>query len=213
MEDVSDAFGEEAKVGGLAPNEEVEGDVEKFAAAVVIGGVGFVIGEPDRGFGGEVVAPGGVVAEEFCAEGAEDGGVEGFGGRGEAHLGVGEVEDEVLALVANVVGLEPEEEGKPVQEVHTWLPFRGAEEVPDGVEGGGGGADLREAEGWMVGERGVEGDDVVGLNVVVVAISDRHVMGNVDPEEQGTLRWFREVFVYYYKVCLCLERKKGGLVS
>ena len=41
MEDVSDAFGEEAKVGGLAPNEEVEGDVEKFAAAVVIGGVGF----------------------------------------------------------------------------------------------------------------------------------------------------------------------------
>ena len=53
MEDVSDAFGEEAKVGGLAPNEEVEGDVEKFAAAVVIGGVVLVLLLLGLGGGGD----------------------------------------------------------------------------------------------------------------------------------------------------------------
>lgn len=43
-----------------------------------------------------------VVAEEFTSEMAEDGGVEGIDvvrRRLEAHLGVGEMEDEVFALV------------------------------------------------------------------------------------------------------------------
>ncbi|KAK9099733.1 hypothetical protein Scep_023163 [Stephania cephalantha] len=56
----------------------------------------------------EVGAPGGVVGEEAAAEADEDGGVEGVDGVGrglEAHLGVGEVEDEVLPMVADVVAL------------------------------------------------------------------------------------------------------------
>lgn len=115
--------------------------------------VGEVIGEPDAGFFGEVGAPGGVVAEEGFAEVAEDGGVEGIEGVWgwrEAHLGVGEVEDEVFALVADVVVLEAEEEGKPVEEVHVWVPSGWEAEVADGAEGGGGGADFREAEGRVV---------------------------------------------------------------
>lgn len=34
-------------------------------------------------------------------------------------------------------------------------------EVADGAEGGGGGADLREAEGGVVGQEVVDGDNVV----------------------------------------------------
>lgn len=71
----------------------------------------------------------------------------------------------MLALVADVVLLEPEEEGKPVQEVHVWppLPERRRPQVADGAECCGGGADLGEPEGWVVGEEVVDGDDVVGL--------------------------------------------------
>ncbi|KAK9106133.1 hypothetical protein Scep_022977 [Stephania cephalantha] len=106
-------------VGGLPPDEEVEGGVEELAAEVGGAWVGF--GEPDLVFLAEVGAPGGVVGEEAAAEAAEDGGVKGVDGVGrglEAHLGVGEVEDEVLPLVANVVALEPEEDAQPVPE---WL--------------------------------------------------------------------------------------------
>lgn len=46
-------------------------------------------------------------------------------------MSVGEVEDEVFALVANVVLLEAEEEGKPVEEVHARVPLRGKDEVAD----------------------------------------------------------------------------------
>lgn len=56
----------------------------------------------------------------------------------EAHLGVGKV----LALVADVVGLEPKEEVQLVQEVHSQLPLQGT------------------AEGRVAGDGGVEGDDV-----------------------------------------------------
>ncbi|KAJ1434549.1 hypothetical protein SESBI_05417 [Sesbania bispinosa] len=175
--------GKESKISGLAPNEEVEGSVEELAA-LIEGGRVRAIGEPDVGFGAEERAPGCIVAEEFEAERAEDGGVEGVEGvreRGEAHLGVGEVKDEVLALVANVVVLEAEEEGEPVEEVHgAGVPSwgRGRTEVTDEAESGGGGAYFREAEGRVVGgvEGVMEGDDVVGLDVVV-AMSDRHVIG------------------------------------
>jgi len=92
VKDVGEAFGEEAEVGRLAPDEEVEGDVKEFAALVRGGAIGGAVREVDGGFCGEVGAPGGVVAEEFGTEGAEEGSVEGFLGRGEAHLGIGEVE-------------------------------------------------------------------------------------------------------------------------
>lgn len=92
MEDVGEAFGEEAEVGGLAPDEEVEGDVKEFAALVGGGVIGGVVEEVDGGFDSEVGAPGGVVTEEFGTEGVEEGSVEGFLGRGEAHLGIGQVE-------------------------------------------------------------------------------------------------------------------------
>jgi len=48
----------------------------------------------------------------------------------------------VLALVADVVGLEPKEEVQLVQEVHSQLPLQGT------------------AEGRVAGDGGVEGDDV-----------------------------------------------------
>ena len=59
--------------------------------------------------------------------------------RREAHLNVGEVENKVLALVANVVTLEAEEEGKPVQEVHVRGPLvvRRLLEVADGSKRSG----------------------------------------------------------------------------
>lgn len=170
VEDVADAFGDEAEVGGLAPDEEVEGDVEEIEAVVEGVEVAVAVGDPDIGFGSQVGAPGGVVPEEGGAEGAEDGRVElvdGVGGRGEAHLGVGEVEEEVLPLVAGAVALEAEEEGEPVEEVHVGVPLRWEGEAAEGAEGGDGGADFGVAEGGVVGEVVVEGDDVVGFVVVM----------------------------------------------
>lgn len=163
MEDVTDALGHEPKIRGLAPHEEVETDVEKLPPRI-----GAPIRDPDVRFPPEVGAPAGVVPEELAAEAADDGGIEGVdvvGGRGEAHLGVGEVEDDVLALVADVVLLEAEEEGEPVEEVVVRAPLdeRGTAEVADGFESGGGGADLGVTEGRVVGEEVVDGDDVVGL--------------------------------------------------
>ena len=169
VEDVADAFGDEPEIGGFAPDEEVEGDVEEVEAVVVGVEVAVAVGDLDIGLGSEVGAPGGVVSEEGGAEGAEDGGVElvdGVGGRGEAHLGVGEVEEEVLPLVADAVVLEAEEEGEPIEEVHVGVPLRGEAEVADGAEGGDGGADFGVAEGGVVGEAAVEGDDVVGFVAV-----------------------------------------------
>lgn len=98
----------------------------------------------------------GVILEEFAAEAAEDGGVQGVDvvGRGlEAHLGVGEVENKVLPLVPDVVGLEAEEEAEPIQEVVMWVPLdvRGFAEVAGGAKGGLGGADFGVAERWVVG--------------------------------------------------------------
>lgn len=71
----------------------------------------------------------------------------------------------MLALVADVVLLEAEEEGEPVEEVvvRTPLDVGRTAEVADGFESGGGGADLGITEGGMVGEEVVDGDDVVGL--------------------------------------------------
>lgn len=77
----------------------------------------------------EVGAPGGVILEELLPDAARDGVVQHVGGvvggecpRG-AELRVGEEEDEVLPLVADVVELEPEGGAEPVEEV-------GAEGVP-----------------------------------------------------------------------------------
>ena len=165
MEDVTDTLRHKPKIRRLPPHEEVEADVEKLPPRI-----GVPIRDPDVRLPPEVRAPARVVTEELAAETADDGGIEGIDvirRRREAHLGVGEVEDEVLALVADVVLLEAEEEGEPVEEVVVGAPLDvgGAAEVSDGFEGGGGGADLGVAEGGVVGEEVVDGDDVVGLVV------------------------------------------------
>lgn len=73
----------------------------------------------------------------------------------------------MLALVPNVVVLEAEEKGEPVEEVHVLRPsgVRWLSEVTYGLERGGHGSDLREAERWVLGEEVVDGDDVVGLGI------------------------------------------------
>lgn len=115
---IANALGHEPQVRGLAPDEQIESHVQQFAAEGRDAGAR---GEPEESVAlEEVGAPEGVVAEELLAEGADDVEVEGVGvirRRVEAHLGVGEVEDQVLPLVADVVGLEAEEGGQPVEEV------------------------------------------------------------------------------------------------
>lgn len=165
MENKANAFREEAEIGGLTPDEEVKRDVEELAPFVA--GIS-TIRDPDVGLLSEVGAPGVVVTEELLAELAQNPGVEGVDvvrGRREAHLCIGEVEDEVLPLVPDVVLLEAEEEGQPVEEVHMRGPLavRRLAEFPHSSERSSDGADLREAEGGVVGEEVVDGDDVVGF--------------------------------------------------
>lgn len=71
----------------------------------------------------------------------------------------------MLPLVPDVGALEPEEEGKPVEEVVVGLPWgkRRAAEVTDGAECGSGGADFGEAEGGVVREEVVDWDNVVNI--------------------------------------------------
>ncbi|KAK9108486.1 hypothetical protein Syun_024497 [Stephania yunnanensis] len=76
---------------------ELAAEVGGEELAAEVGGAWVGFGEPDLGFLAEVGAPG-VVGKEAAAEADEDGGVEAVDGLGrgpEAHLGVGEVEDEV----------------------------------------------------------------------------------------------------------------------
>ena len=47
MEDVADALRHESEICGLSPDQEVEGDVEEFAAEVFAAAV---VGDPDVGF-------------------------------------------------------------------------------------------------------------------------------------------------------------------
>ncbi|RYR46297.1 hypothetical protein Ahy_A07g032031 isoform D [Arachis hypogaea] len=53
--------------------------------------------------------------------------------REKAHLSIGEVEELVLALVTDVIVLEVEEEGEPVEEVHVGVPSGREAEVTDGA--------------------------------------------------------------------------------
>ena len=71
----------------------------------------------------------------------------------------------MLALVANVVVLEAEEEGEPVQKVHVRSPLvvRRLPKVADGSERGGNGSDLRESERRVLREEVVDGDYVVWI--------------------------------------------------
>lgn len=58
----------------------------------------------------------------------------------------------MLSLIADVVVLEPEEECKPVQEVHGRVPLgkRWFPEVPDGAKRRSGGSNLGIPEGRVV---------------------------------------------------------------
>ena len=79
----------------------------------------------------------------------------------EAGVGVGHVEKEMLPLVADIVVLEAEEEGEPVEDVLVeGVPRdeRVSRETFHVAEGGGGGEQFRAPEGREV----VHGDDVVG---------------------------------------------------
>lgn len=96
------------------------------------------VGNPNVGLFPQIRAPLGVILEQLTAELPQNGAVEGVDivrGRVEAHLSVGEMEDDVLALVANVVVLEAKEQGEPVEEVHVGLPLGvwGTPEVSDGA--------------------------------------------------------------------------------
>lgn len=144
----------------------------------MVGGGLAAVGDPDVGLLPQIVAPLRVVLQKLLAEPPEDGGVEGVdvvGRRREAHLGVGEVEDEVLPLVADVVVLEAEEEGQPVEEVHVGEPLRERRptEVTDGAESGRGGADLGVTERRVVREEVVDRDYVVRLRLRVGPVGCR----------------------------------------
>lgn len=80
-------------------------------------------------------------------------------------MGVGQVENQMLPLIPDVVILEAEEEAEPVQEVHGVVPWaeRRFPEVPGGAQGGGGGAYLWEPEGGVVQEEVVYWNDVERL--------------------------------------------------
>lgn len=109
MINITYTFGYESNVTGLTPNQQEQRHVQQLAPEVVAAAAP---GEDDARLPAEVRAPGGVVVEQFAAEPPEDGGLERVNyvrRRLEAHLGVGEVEDQMLPLVPNVVDLEPEE--------------------------------------------------------------------------------------------------------
>lgn len=138
VKDVGEALGDKAEVGGLAPNEEIEGGVEELAAGVGGDTAEAGVRDPDIGFPAEVGAPRGVAVEELLANAAHDGMVEDVDvvrRRLEAHLGVGEEEDEMLPLVADVVALEAEEGAEPVEEVEAVVPPGEGRltELPDGA--------------------------------------------------------------------------------
>lgn len=144
MKHVAKTIGSETKVTSFTPYEKVERNVEQLTPKVVV--VLVFAGKGHVGFEAEEGAPGGVVAEELAAEAGDDGGVEGGGGGRsvvvKAGVGVGEVEKEVLPLVGDVVVLEAEEEGEPVEEVLVaWVPRdeRVSREAFHVAEDGGGG--------------------------------------------------------------------------
>lgn len=91
----------EPEVRGLAPDEQVQRDVEEFSAEIVgLGRTGnnseTAGGDRDLGFLAEIGAPGGIVAEELSPELTEHGRSERVrdgGRRLEPHLRVGQVED------------------------------------------------------------------------------------------------------------------------
>lgn len=162
---IAETLGEKAQVSGFAPYEEIEANVKELTAFDV--GV-VAAGEADLRPFPQIRAPGAVILQELHPEPAEDAGVEAVGGGGrwlQAHLGVGQVEHQMLPLVLHVVALEAEEEAEPVEEVHGVMPRVEGRlaEVASGAEGGGRGADLREAEGGVVEEEVVYWDYVKGL--------------------------------------------------
>lgn len=86
----------------------------------------------------------------------------------------------MLPLVVDVGGLEPEEKGKPIEEVVVLLPWgeRRPAEVANRAEGGGGGADLGEAEGGVVSEEVVDWDNVENV-IVLGPLIHRGIRGDL----------------------------------
>lgn len=86
----------------------------------------------------------------------------------------------MLPLVFDVGGLEPEEKGKPIEEVVVLLPWgeRRPAEVANRAEGGGGGADLGEAEGGVVSEEVVDWDNVENV-IVLGPLIHRGIRGDL----------------------------------
>lgn len=133
MVNITNTFRDETKVTRLAPNQQVQRHVEQLAAEISAASRNDDVRLPAH-----VGAPGGVVLQQFAPESPENAGVERVDQvrrRLEPHLGVGQVEDQMLPLIPNVVGLEPEGEAEPVHEVVVRVPGDKLRlpEVPDGA--------------------------------------------------------------------------------
>lgn len=197
MEDIADALRHEAKICSLTPDQEVQRHVEQLTSKVIPGATAPVVGDPDVGLLPEVGAPRPVVFQQLPAEPPEHAGVKRVDvvrRRREAHLSVGEVENQMLALVPNVVTLESEKKRKPIEEVHVLppLPERGSSEVPNCPQRRHRRADLGEAERRVVCEEVVQGNDVERLIVAArsagsrrrrVTVAETHSMGIQTLEE------------------------------
>lgn len=113
-------------------------------------------------------APVRVVAEELLPETTENRRIEAVGmkrRRLETHLGVGQVEDEILPLVPNIVALETEEETEPVHQVHARreIDERRLRKVSDYFERRRRRSDLRVTQRRVLRQEIVDRDDVVHL--------------------------------------------------
>ncbi|POO00072.1 hypothetical protein TorRG33x02_041990, partial [Trema orientale] len=150
---IAKAFGGKPEISSLAPNQKIQSNVQQLPAVVAVPAAV----DQDAGLPAEVGAPEAVVLEQLPGESPEHGGLELVGDgrrRVEPHLGVGQVKNQVLPLVPDVVVLEAEEDAEPVHEVVAGAPGheRRPGEVPDGPQGGGGGAHLGVPQRRVVGE-------------------------------------------------------------
>jgi len=198
VEDIADTLRHEAKICGLSPDQEVQRHVEQLTSKVVTGATTPVVGDPDVRLLPEVGAPRPVVFQQLLAEPPENAGVERVDvvrRRREAHLSIREVENQMLALVPNVVPLEAEKERKPVEKIHVRppLPERRSSEVPDCPQRRRRRADLGEAQRRVVREQVVHGDDIERLFVATssagsrrrrVTVAETHSMGIETLEER-----------------------------
>lgn len=155
MKYITNALGQKPQVSGLAPDEEIERDIQKFMAncSRVTG----TINQPYLGLLPQETAPFLVVLEQLLTETAENSGVKRndvvLRRFGAAQVVVSEVEDKVLTLIPSVVLLEAKEERKPVKKVVVTLPWckRWFLKIDsEGSQGGHQGAEIRRSTAAVI---------------------------------------------------------------